>query len=61
MTRSATTLGQDTIPTATNPPALQGPRSRPEQVAAFAEAERQRTATSTYDYLFSTELKAPDC
>jgi hypothetical protein len=61
MSKPASSVGQDTIPSATTRPALQGPRSRPEQVAAFAEAERQRAATSTYQYLFSTELKAPDC
>jgi hypothetical protein len=29
-------------------------------VADVEEAERQRIATSTYNYLFSSELKAPD-
>ena len=32
----------------------------PEQVAALAQAEKLRKATSTYNYLFSSELKAPD-
>jgi hypothetical protein len=39
---------------------LQGLPSRPDQVADVEEAERQRTATSTYNYLFSSELKTPD-
>ena len=32
----------------------------PDQVAALAQAEKLRIATSTYNYLFSSELKAPE-
>jgi len=32
----------------------------PDQVATLAQAEKLRIATSTYNYLFSSELKAPE-
>jgi hypothetical protein len=37
----------------------QAPAS-PDQVAALAQAEKLRIATKTYNYLFSSELKAPE-
>jgi hypothetical protein len=35
-------------------------RENPVQVAALAQAEKLRIATSTHNYLFSSELKAPE-
>src|SRR4051812_18506491 len=45
---------------ATSPLQGQSASPSPEQGAALEEAQRLRTAMSTYNYLFSSELKAPD-
>jgi hypothetical protein len=58
MTKRSKTLAQ-ALDAEASQAILQGLPSRPEQVAAL-EAHRLRTATSTYNYLFSSELRAPD-
>ena len=59
MTKVSKSLAQP-LDAESNQTVLQRLPSRPAEIAALQEAQRQRTAATTYNYLFSSEVKAPD-